>query len=201
MRQRCCVDIGHRAAQHRAGKRFGPVMQITHGDMRPHGMGQNVIWRWKFRRCHYEAVEKTIQVAVIFGKVPHMPFMTILQMPIRKSLTAPVKRGHRKAARAQFANGFEIFFDKFRAPLQDHHRSPDHRRCILRPVHGAQFNRIIRAQPLRHGARRAECGHVALGALRNAIGAQQRVDFQHQRHISAQPDFALGENALTIHLA
>jgi hypothetical protein len=63
------------------------------------------------------------KVEVVVGEIAHITFAAIRQRAVGKSLPAPIQRRDREPTCAQIAHGFEIFFDPFRAALENAYRA------------------------------------------------------------------------------
>ena len=82
-------------------------------------MRQRKDWRRTIRQ--HDFAQEDFEIDAVIVEVAHIAFAGITQRTLREPLSAPVERGHRKAARAQIAHGLEIFFDEFGTPLEQAH--------------------------------------------------------------------------------
>jgi hypothetical protein len=71
----------------------------------------------------HDLLHEGLEVVLVFREIADMAFARIAELALGAALPAPIKRGNRKAARAQLAHGLEIFLDEFGAALEQADRA------------------------------------------------------------------------------
>ena len=91
-------------------------------------------------RPQHDFVDEGLQIDLVVGETPNVALAGIAQRAFRAALPAPVERRHRKAPRAQIADGLEVFLDELGAALKQADGSLAPRR--RRPAGIAKFDPV-----------------------------------------------------------
>src|SRR5262249_6197183 len=90
-------------------------------DVGPGGMADGKEWRRTIGQD--DIAHKGFKIEIVVGKIAHIAFAAIRQAAVGQSLPGPVQRRDRKTTRAEIAHGLEIFFNPFRAALENAYRA------------------------------------------------------------------------------